>query len=186
MADNYLEKKMDEHRRGAAVSPVRRRLSLTGERPGSVSLKIEPLRVLVSDVADEYAAAVVRKLRDAGCRVAFVSSDDKAGRALAQSTGSRYYPSSLGDGAAADLAATWGGLDAVIFTGASAMPASVDQSALKRVITVAPDPALAAIAPHDGLTVNAVATSGRTPADTAHLCLLLCLTASTCLNRQVL
>lgn len=185
MADNYLENKMDEYRRGTAAKTVKWHLSPSGTRPGTVSLKIEPLRVLVTDVSDDYGAAIVRQLRDAGCRVAFVCDDDKSGRALSQSTGSRYYPASLGGSAVADLTAVWGGLDAVVITG-SPMPAAVDPSTLKRVITVAPNPTLGDLSQRDNLTVNAVSTSGRTPADIAHLCLLLCLSGSECLDGHVL
>lgn len=186
MADNYLENKMDEYRRGAAAKTVKRHLSPSGTRPGTVSLKIEPLRVLVTDVSDDYGAAIVRQLRDAGCRVAFVCGDDKSGRALSQSTGSRYYPASLGGSTVADLTAAWGDLDAVVITGAAPMPAAIDPSALKRVITVAPNPTLADLSQRDNLTVNAVSTSGRAPADIAHLCLLLCLSGSECLDGHVL
>lgn len=185
MADNYLEKKMDEYRRGMAVKPTRRHLTPSGNRPGTVSMKIEALRVLVTDAANDFSAAIVRRLREVGCRVAFVSADDKAGRTLAQATGSRYYPSSFVNSAVADLTDAWGGLDAVIITDGS-MPRDVDLSALKRMITVGSDPAVAELTHRDGMTVNAVSTGGRTPADVAHLCLLLCLTASDCLNRRIL
>ena len=73
MADNYLEKKMEEYRSGALSKPAARRLSPTGERPGTVSFRIDQLRVLVTDASDDVGRAVVRKLRGAGCRVAFVS-----------------------------------------------------------------------------------------------------------------
>ncbi len=150
-----------------------------------VSLKIEPLRVLVTDVVDEYAAAIVRRLREAGCRVAFVMADDKAGRALSQSTGSRYYPATLGAGALANLTSAWGGVDAVVITDGS-LPQDVDLTELKRVISVGTNPMLPDIPHYDALTVNGVTTAGRTPSDVAHLCLLLCLTASQCLTGVVL
>ncbi len=185
MADNYLEKKMDEYRRSSAAPAVKRRLSPSGERPGVVSLRIAPLRVLVTDVSDDYAAAIVRRLREAGCRVAFVAADDKAGRALSQSTGSRYYPASLAPGAVTDVAKAWDGCDAVVFTDSS-MPQGVDWAELKRVIAVGADPRLPNVPRHDGMTVNGVSTVGRTPADVAHLCLLLCLTDSLCLTGLVM
>ena len=82
MADNYLEKKMEEYRSGVLSRPYARRVSLTGSRPGTVSFKIDPLRVLVTDASDDVGRAVVTRLREAGCRVAFACADDKAGRAL--------------------------------------------------------------------------------------------------------
>lgn len=174
MADNYLEKKMEEYRSGALSRPNVRRHSPSGARPGTVSFKIDQLRVLVTDGSTNAAQAVIRKLRDAGCRVAFVSADDKAGRTLSQATGSRYYPAAAADGAMSDLREVWGGVDALIVVGSMRPPAG-DQTDLKKIIIVADDPSVDGVARGEGLTVNGISTRDIEPDSVAHLCLLLCL-----------
>ena len=48
MADNYLEKKMEEHRRGGAPS-YRPRLTPRGTRPGEWLVKFTPCEVFIAD-----------------------------------------------------------------------------------------------------------------------------------------
>ncbi len=93
MADNYLEKKMEEHRQGG-VSSVKRRFTPSGQKPGYACFRIGEPVVFVKgfDAAPSTVASVVRAFRNAGCRVAFTSADIKTGRAFAQSSGARHYP----------------------------------------------------------------------------------------------
>lgn len=92
MADNYLENKMDEYRRGLLGAPVRRKITPSGAAAGCASFLPFPpgLRVLVmcEKGNDELIAALV----NAGCRVAFTSTDRSAGAKLAQHTGARHIP----------------------------------------------------------------------------------------------
>ena len=175
MADNYLEKKMDEHRRAAAVRPSARRLSPVGERRGYVSFKIDELRIFVTDASSEIGSAIVRRLRDGGCKVAFAAAEDKAGRALAQESGARHYPASFSGSVVGDIAKSWGGIDVLVVTDRSRM-AYADA---KRIILVDASPE---IRRSEGVSVNAIATGGLTPAEIAHLCLFLCLKESACLS----
>lgn len=184
MADNYIEKKMEEHRRAASVKPMMRRVTPVGDRAGTVSFKIDPLRVLVTEGSEDHSAAVICRLREAGCRVAFVSADDKGGRLLAQKSGARFYPASFGGSVAEDLEKAWGGLDAVVVTD-GLMPYGVNVGGLRRVIVIGDNPELPSVECCDGLTVNGVNISGRSASDVAHLCLILCLNASDCINRTV-
>lgn len=92
MADNYLEKKMEEHRSRTGVTP--RRHSPTGLKPGTAAFSFGRRSIIVYGVAESpaLAAAVVRALGDTGSRVAFLSTDLAGGQRLAQSTGTRHYP----------------------------------------------------------------------------------------------
>lgn len=119
MADNYLEKKMEEHARGV----VKRVTALTVK--GTVRLPIPSRRIFI-DVADVCAAPysqIVRAFAEAGCRVAFCGSDNTAGNRAAQALGARFLPFDPAR-AVARAARTWGGLDMYIAgSGATAFDA---------------------------------------------------------------
>lgn len=175
MADNYLEKKMEEHRRGVTAKAVGRRLSPVGERRGTVSFKIDELRVLVTDASTETGMAIVRRLREGGCKVAFVTKEEKAGRELAQSSGARYYPVSFNGSVTEDIVQAWGNIDVIVATDGE----RVDEAGAKKIILVGESPEIFLMR---NTAVNAVDTATLTPAEVAHLCLFLCLKESACLN----
>lgn len=113
MADNYLEKKMEEHRQGGASS-VKRRFTPSGQKPGYACFRIGEPVVFVKgfDAAPRTVASVVRAFRNAGCRVAFTSADIKTGRAFAQSSGARHYP--VVEGVEEKIASDYGRVDFTI------------------------------------------------------------------------
>lgn len=93
MADNYLEKKMEEHRR--APSPaLPRRYSPLGVKAGTACLPFGRRRILVCGLpaAPEAAEAAVRALGATGSTVFFLCDDLKRGRALSQATSTRHIP----------------------------------------------------------------------------------------------
>ncbi|MDE6352478.1 MAG: hypothetical protein K2K88_04975 [Muribaculaceae bacterium] len=65
MADNYLERKMEEHRRGA--SP---RKTSVGPTKGKLSFNFPPRRVLLFDLDENLTARLVQAYGETGCRVA--------------------------------------------------------------------------------------------------------------------
>ncbi|MDE6832296.1 MAG: hypothetical protein K2J07_06155 [Muribaculaceae bacterium] len=91
MADNYLEKRMEEHlrRQAAAKAPTPRRQSL---RAGEVVIKYPPMRVVVTDGCTHCGQTLIHALRSLGCRVAFTDPDAAAGRRLEQAEGAQYHP----------------------------------------------------------------------------------------------
>lgn len=175
MADNYLEKKMEEHKRGTSLKTPRI-LSPIGERPGMVSFKIDQLRVFVTDASTEIGTAVVRRLREAGCKVAFVSSDDKSGRNLAQASGARHYPRGFRGSVVDDIAEAWGGIDVMVVDSGGAMDDNVN---VENVILIGESPRVIC---REGIRINAIDTTSLCAREVAHLCLLLCLKESACLN----
>lgn len=97
MADNYLEKRMEEHRRGA-------RKIFHGPKDTKAVFVVDGVRR-----ADE----VLRLRAEPGTAVAFSGADAKAGARLAQKCGARFYcvsdAESLGR-AIADAAKHWADL----------------------------------------------------------------------------
>lgn len=92
MADNYLENKMEEHRRMMAGRPnVSRRPA-----PGG-ALKFEPRRIVVAVTDPALREAVVKVMRQAGHHVSFADADSRRGNLLAQATGARCYPMDASD-----------------------------------------------------------------------------------------
>lgn len=108
MADNYLERKMEELRRGR---PAPRRTS--GVAPGHVSVRLGARRALV--VGAEYKPFALRLSR-AGCRVALASDTT-----MPPDTGLRLC--SLTDGAPLldSLLNDWHGLDLLLIAAGSSL-----------------------------------------------------------------
>lgn len=88
MADNYLENKMDEHRR-AGVRPTVSRAARTAP---SVTLRLACRHILVDNVRHEAAPAIMSRLSATGATVTFIDDDAAFGTRLAQSTGARFIP----------------------------------------------------------------------------------------------
>jgi NAD(P)-dependent dehydrogenase (short-subunit alcohol dehydrogenase family) len=87
MADNYLEKKMEEHRNNAKA-PVKRYITIA-RKP---TPELDGKRVFVTSGAHGVGAAIVKALRAEGCKVAFCDMNTKTGYEVAQKTGARFYP----------------------------------------------------------------------------------------------
>lgn len=86
MADNYLEKRMEELRSG--------KLAVKGGIPG---IKPGSKRVVVVGGTSGEARERVLEYRKEGCRVAVFDSDEKAGRRMAYENGVRFHHVSLDD-----------------------------------------------------------------------------------------
>lgn len=84
MADNYLEKQMEDYRSGKFQTrrPSARDSRLIGLLRGQTFLFVE---------ADGYEE-LMGALTEAGCKVAFLSTDRKLGPQIAQTTGSQFHP----------------------------------------------------------------------------------------------
>lgn len=88
MADNYLEKKMEElHSRKTGCAPTR----VSPASRHLLSFPFKPLRVLVIARDRRSMSQYTKPFQQAGCRVAVVSSIDAAESDLPQDHGCRYY-----------------------------------------------------------------------------------------------
>lgn len=119
MADNYLERKMEEYRSGKASMPPRRKLTPSGQKPGKISIDFPPRRVYVTGGASGIGRAIVEAFCHAGCQVAFCDIDRKAGPKTAQACGAQFHPLDVADSEALAASldrviAQWGGLDIVV------------------------------------------------------------------------
>lgn len=92
MADNYLEKKMDDYRTQRQAT---RRVTHSGDAPGTLRLKVKPTNILAADVDSESDRRLITLLTGAGYRVAFTCSDRAEGKRLAQACGALYIPDSV-------------------------------------------------------------------------------------------
>ncbi len=91
MADNYLERKMEEYHSGK-LTPTRRS-GVTSPRhlSGAISLTLAARCIVVATRCAATTAAVVRAFRRGDCKVSFSDSDLRRGTRLAQDSGARYY-----------------------------------------------------------------------------------------------
>ena len=102
MADNYLENKMDEYRRGLLSAPSRRKTTPSGYARGCASFLPFPPGLRVFVLADMPGEDELKAMVDAGCRVAFTGIDKTEGTRLAQKCGAQYHPISPNDEAAVE------------------------------------------------------------------------------------
>lgn len=92
MADNYLERKMEEYRSGKLSARVKSGVSRSLPK-GKIAVDFPPRTVILAAAAiGPVCRAVVKSFIDAGCRVALVSSCHKEATELARSFGARFYP----------------------------------------------------------------------------------------------
>lgn len=119
MADNYIENKMEEHRRGGALRAYRPRLTPKGGKAGELRVKFPPRRVLVTCGSSGIGKAVISGYCQSGCKVAFFSEDSDESMAFAQECGARYIgmssymPDELTSRMDA-LVKAWGDIDIIV------------------------------------------------------------------------
>lgn len=88
MADNYLEKKMEElHNRKAGCAPTR----VSPASRHLLTFPFKPLRVLVISRDRHAVSQYTKPFQQAGCRVAVISTIDAADTDLPHDHGCRYY-----------------------------------------------------------------------------------------------
>lgn len=97
MADNYLEKKMEEHRNGPQrpVSSYRYKSTPRGNRPGEWIMRFTPCAIHLTDMDFPMMAPLVKELAGAGFRVSFTGADIHRGTRLAATLAARFLPASL-------------------------------------------------------------------------------------------
>lgn len=111
MADNYLEKRMEEYRSGRLASVSRTTPSMRSPRKNNqLSLSYDPMVVVIKGgTAGDELAETLSAFTSVGCRVAFTACDPKACTSLAQRYGARYYPEGYDFGSMlADVTSRWG------------------------------------------------------------------------------
>ncbi|MDE6338799.1 MAG: SDR family oxidoreductase [Muribaculaceae bacterium] len=117
MADNYLERRMEDLRNGR-LRPSSNFTS-TGSRKGSLHIPFPSRRVLVTGGVNGIGLAIARAFLKAGCKVAVFDCDEEKGRKLSTNEGIRFYNINLADVNATeramdDLLKAWRDLDIVV------------------------------------------------------------------------
>lgn len=92
MADNYLERRMEEYRAGKLASKPRASKAGVARKEGDVTLNFKGLVAVVLGGSVSLAEAVVKRFRAADCNVALCHDAVGACTKIAQSAGCRYYP----------------------------------------------------------------------------------------------
>lgn len=131
MADNYLERKMEEHRNGGPRKSVHKTASL-GSRAGVWEVPFAERRVLVAGRGTALDTLVVERLRSVGCKVAFMGWEKSEGTELARRTGAQCHPTSYSDAeglkkSVALVCRAWGDIDVVIST-LKSLPLSIPEA----------------------------------------------------------
>lgn len=104
MADNYLERRMEDYRSGKMQSSIqRRRVTRSGQPVGVVQWELEENAVLLLVGNDRLRKALVGRLTQCGVYCAFCSVDVSGCAALAQRTGALFVPVKALDAAALEV-----------------------------------------------------------------------------------
>jgi len=120
MADNYLERRMEDYRAGKlSVARSARRVVSSGVAKGDLLVHYPRLRVFVAGGAHGIGKSIVKAFRSVDCRVAFIDSDAVAGNAVSQCLGARFYHADVVDQVRlekcmADIFAVWGDIDVLV------------------------------------------------------------------------
>ncbi len=114
MADNYLEKKMEEHRQGRQRIAMHK--SPSGNKPHTALL---PYSLRTAFVAGQQflspaLVACAKALRDTSCKVAISCSDKVFGSRTAQSSGLQYFPTGININVLDMVNAAYGSLDVIV------------------------------------------------------------------------
>lgn len=117
MADNYLEKKMDDYRRGNYGYPRLSRLHHQSCRGFELRPAVDSVMVFVSLLS--LRNCLIEAFVKAGCRTAFCWHDYREGQLTAQKTGSLSctvdaLSASALDEAVATVVARWGSLGLIV------------------------------------------------------------------------
>lgn len=88
MADNYLERKMEEHREGG-----RRIVRVVQNAAGTLVVKFPFATAFVyAEAPGECTALLLSRLTSTGCRVGLASADGEAARRVAKARGVMHVP----------------------------------------------------------------------------------------------
>jgi len=95
MADNYLEKKMEEHLDPKGHPSYRPKTTPRGNRPGELIVKFTPCDLFITDIDAPGMTGIAHELAGSGFKVCFTLDDLHRGSRLAATLGARFLPSSL-------------------------------------------------------------------------------------------
>ncbi len=117
MADNYLERRMEDLKAGRLSATPRS--ASARPRKGTIGFAFPPRRVLIAASPDDTILEIIRNYQKAECRTALFDTDKDGGEALAYREGIRFSLVDRDDAEAlrtalADLLKAWRGIDIVV------------------------------------------------------------------------
>ena len=92
MADNYLEKKMEEYRRGTPRPVMRRSPSGVARNIAAMPCALSGAFFVCNGQLSPLLRACATALRDTSCRIGFCSIDHSYGNKTAQQLSFQFYP----------------------------------------------------------------------------------------------
>lgn len=118
MADNYIERRMEDMRSGK-LSSHHASSTMAKPRKGYLQIPFPSRRVLVTGGANGIGLAIARAFLKLGCTVAVFDCDAESGKLLASKEGIRFYPVDLTDvqcteEAVDNLLRAWRDIDIVV------------------------------------------------------------------------
>ncbi len=122
MADNYLEKRMDDYARGRLGANC-------GKARGHSGVKFPHQQVLIVDCdALPCGVAILRILVEAGHTVCLTAADRKGGTRISQTYGGRFYPIAF-DAIAEDVARRGESFDTIVLIDPEDINKAIDATA---------------------------------------------------------
>lgn len=116
MADNYLERRMEDLRTGRPSSPSNHRSGGSLRNSHSLNLVFPITRILVAEGLSELGMALVKAFRSVDMKVAFSAPSCPEGTFFARKSGARFCPSPDMGSVIVSLEKAWGGVDMVVIT----------------------------------------------------------------------
>lgn len=140
MADNYLEKRMEDYRRSCGGGHAKQ-LGVS-RLQGMVCEKIVlPRIMLLADLQYRpYAADIVTRMAGVGCKVAFTHPIFTQGQKMAQRTSGLFVPNASPVSLADTMLKRWGGVDMIIFDGSEQIPDKLVDNDSLRLVSLNVDP----------------------------------------------
>lgn len=172
MADNWLERKMDDYRSGKSATG-----RSVSHRPAksTMTVRFTPRHVVIDNATFPLAVPLATTFREAGCQVTLLGSDFRAGNEAAQRSGTRFIPlTAAGCGPAIDKAVSLNGpVEIVIVTDIAGAPVLLEASRVRhpygRILVFADNcdqQRLLEIWDRDNATLNIITAGPSTPTAT--------------------
>lgn len=117
MADNYLERRMEDLRSGRIGAAARHRTGAPAKSRHTLSVTFPEMRILVADGLSDLGKAIIKAFRSVGMKVAFCAPEQHEGNLFAQESGARYCPVAEMAQALPGLEKAWGGIDLAVAAG---------------------------------------------------------------------
>lgn len=136
MADNYLEKKMEDYRRGNLNRSPRQRSYMGSGNVPALPVQLQRIALVVKN-RDITEALLVAFQQIGGLKVAFLGSDYREGNLLAQKYGALFVRESESvsesmDELLAQASRRWGGIDVIVTDDESCLNGIAEKQVLIR------------------------------------------------------